>query len=605
MTGRRARGDSDVVSTAIALSMVVAIGISMMILLNSRASITRQEAIEDLNREQLMLRAVLVADYAFFPDPGSGEGAGVGVVKLRNAGDVPITVFRMIVYRNGSVVSDTGMNPPMLINLGVESEAGRTEVVRFTCGGCRAEDPILLTVHYVPTALIDPRNPASIDPLYRTMLFKVAEFKPKVPQTQANPLCAVPANWIFLEWVDPVEEVRRVGNEIQVVITNVLRFRVTEASDPNLAADIEVVVDDGVNQMTGTVRVSPPYPAQYTVELRGRTSTLRYPVTITFSSPSVAVRPDSWKILTNSTVLYPDYVRLNVDTLNDLVVGLLASAYATDDASATVRLEAYCDGEATYRVSSAETALDFEVRETNYVVIQSMGYFEPTIQMAMLRVVSIDFSDVTVIVWTTVTRYVTTTTTRTVTGYTTTTLPMTTVTTINTATAFSTTTQIISTVTTTTTLTTTTVSLNASTTTVTTRTTSTMRIPSATTTTTRTTTRTTYTTTYTSTSTTITTVRTTIYSPTITTTTTRSTTIFTTTSTVKTTYTSFTATTTTTTITVTTTVRNSAEPYSVLPLEPTHDPRILAMLLWGLGLAGIASGVLFKLNWRRYGVLLR
>lgn len=604
MTRRRTHGDSDVVSTAIALSLVVAVGISLLILLNSRAMISRQEAVEDLNRDQLLLRSLLAADYALFPDPRYGEGSGIGVIKLRNVGDVPITIFRFIVYRNGSVSYDSGINPSMFITLGVRSEGERTEETRFTCRGCRAGDPILVTIHYVPTALINPADPTTIDPLYRTMLYKVAEFKPIVPQALASPICPIPNNWIFIEFVDPVEEmIRTQGGPIQAVITNRLRFRVTMASNPNLDATINIVVTDGTNQMTGSVQISPPYPRQYEVELRG--PVLRYPVSIRFTSDTVDIRPELWRFNTDSEVLMPDYMRLSVDNLNNLVVGLLASAYATEDTSATVRVDAYCGTETMHHVARGETVLDFEVRGTNYVATQSMGYLNPTVQMALIRVVEMTFSDVTVIVWTTATRYVTTTTTQTLTSFRTTTVPRTTVTTTSTSVVTASTTRVVSTTTTTTSTTSTSTSWATSWTTTTIILTSTTSIPTATTTITLATTVTSYTTTSTRTSTSTRFTTTTVFSPTVRSTETRYTTVYTTTTTIRTTITSFTTTTTSTTTTTTTTVRMSVDPIIAAPDEALPDTRLIAFLLSGFGLAGAVSGILFRLSWRRYGVMLR
>jgi 1-deoxy-D-xylulose 5-phosphate reductoisomerase len=57
------RGDSDVVSTAMTLSVVVAIGLGMLGLLSSYSSIGRQEAVQSLNKDSLVLRSMLGADY--------------------------------------------------------------------------------------------------------------------------------------------------------------------------------------------------------------------------------------------------------------------------------------------------------------------------------------------------------------------------------------------------------------------------------------------------------------------------------------------------------------------------------------------------------------
>jgi hypothetical protein len=64
------------------LSVVVAIGLGMLGLLSSYSSIGRQEAVQSLNKDSLVLRSMLGADYVYFPDWRIPEEAGYGVARF-------------------------------------------------------------------------------------------------------------------------------------------------------------------------------------------------------------------------------------------------------------------------------------------------------------------------------------------------------------------------------------------------------------------------------------------------------------------------------------------------------------------------------------------
>jgi hypothetical protein len=52
-----------------------------------------------------------------FPDWRIPEEAGYGVARFRNVGYERITIFRIIVYRNGSLAYNSGLDPSRFVTL--------------------------------------------------------------------------------------------------------------------------------------------------------------------------------------------------------------------------------------------------------------------------------------------------------------------------------------------------------------------------------------------------------------------------------------------------------------------------------------------------------
>ncbi len=597
MRRRAVKGDSDVVSTALTLSVVVAIGLGMLGLLSSYSSIGRQEAVQSLNKDQLVLRSALGADYVYFPDWRLPEESGYGVARVRNVGDERITIFRIIVYRNGSLVYDSGIDPSNYVTINV----GQAAETYFRCPGCRGGDSILVTAHYLPTALIDPDSPRSIEPLIRTELFKVAAFDASVPRAGFGEVCPVTEEWIFVELVDPRETVFLEDGRLVFMVVDEVKLRLLLASDRVLDTSIRVnVLDEYGNSASGTIPVAGELPVEIRVPVTGEP--LRYPLTVTIESEEYTVLPRIWRFNVQGDILAPDYAKINLDSLNRLATSFLVSAYATDQASVQVVLRLQdCFG--SY-AAQGKVYLDFDPRGEMYQVSQGSYHLNPLISLQNIYEVSIDYVDMTIIdvVWLTLTATQTTNLTATMTITTTTTIPSTTVT--STSTSTTTTTRTVYTSTTTTTLTSTrTVTSTLSTTTTRTVTTRTVTVTviTSTATVTRTSTLTSYTTTTTVRVTATATQTSTRYSPTITITETRTTTTYTPTLTITatSTRTSTTRTTVTTTTTTTTTMSrlggDSAVP--VLPvvsgiINTGYEPLLL------LGGALAASVALSPLLWR-------
>jgi len=594
-----ARGISETVSIAIAAAFVVAISIAVLTFVSSSANVTRQQEVQSLNKEQLVLKSVIGADYVYFPD---WRDPGRGVARLRNTGDVTVTILKLIVYRNGTFVHDTNPNydPSRYVTLG-KMEA---KDVFFMCPGCNAGDPVLVTVHYVPTELIDPRDPSRIEPLMRTMLFKVASFKAEVPGAGSVVLCPPPENWLFVDYVDPIETLVYQGNTLaDIRVEEAVKLRISLSSDGEIEpTSISVVLtDSNGNSASGSATVSGRLPIDVVIPLTAP-SPLRYPLSVSISSDRYIVLPQIWRFNVDSNVVYPDFVKLNFDNLNRLVGSVLISAYARDEAELAVSINTKdCRNRDAGGGYGTMTLIP---GSSLYINLQGSADLYPPVQLLMIYDVTVDYHDVTEIVWTTVTVTVTQTTTGTLTSTTTKYVP--------------------SIITTTRTTTTTTTVYRITSTSTATATRSVTATRSITITTTSTTTRYTYTTVYTNTvyitRTTTSTVYTstatlsrtatvqstsTVFSPTITQTITSYTTTYTTTRTLTETSTIGTTVTTTTTTTTTTTVRaggSSVPPGTTAGSWTLADPSLLLVLLEGFSLAGISSPIIYRAL-RREGMI--
>jgi hypothetical protein len=594
-----ARGISETVSIAIAAAFVVAVSIAVLTFVSSSANVTRQQEVQSLNKEQLVLKSVIGADYVYFPD---WRDPNRGVANLRNTGDVTVTVLKLIVYRNGTFVHDTNPNydPSRYVTLG-KMEA--TDVF-FMCPGCNPGDPVLVTAHYVPTELIDPRDPSRIEPLMRTMLFKVASFKAEVPGAGSVFLCPPPENWLFVDYVDPIETLVYQGNTLaDIRVEEAVKLRISLSSDGEIEpTSISVVLtDSNGNSASGSATVSGRLPIDVVIPLTAP-SPLRYPLSVSISSDRYIVLPQIWRFNIDSDVVYPDFVKLNFDILNRLVGSVLISAYARDEAELTVSINTKdCNNR---DAGGGYATMTLIPGSSLYINLQGSADLYPPVQLLMIYDVTVDYHDVTEIVWTTVTVTVTQTTTATLTSTTTKYVP--------------------STVTTTRTTTTTTTSYSITSTSTATVTTSVSATRSITITTTSTSTRYTYTTVYTNTvyitrtttstaytsTTTLSSTATvrstsTVFSPTITQTITSYTTTYTTTRTLTETSTIGTTVTTTTTTTTTTTVRaggSSVPPGTTAGSWTLADPSLPLVLIGGFSLAGISSPIIYRAL-RREGVI--
>jgi hypothetical protein len=594
-----ARGISETVSIAIAAAFVVAVSIAVLTFVSSSANVTRQQEVQNLNKEQLVLKSVIGADYVYFPD---WRDPNRGVARLRNTGDVTVTVLKLIVYRNGTFVHDTNPNydPSRYVTLR-KMEAAE---VFFMCPGCNPGDPVLVTVHYVPTELIDPRDPSRIEPLMRTMLFKVASFKAEVPGAGSVVLCPPPENWLFVDYVDPIETLVYQGNTLaDIRVEEAVKLRISLSSGGEIEpTSISVVLtDSNGNSASGSATVSGRLPIDVVIPLAAP-SPLRYPLSVSISSDRYIVLPQIWRFNVDGDVVYPDFVKLNFDNLNRLVGSVLISAYARDEAELTASINTKdCNNRDAGGGYGTMTLIP---GSSLYINLQGSADLNPPVQLLMIYDVTVDYHDVTEIVWTTVTVTVTQTTTATLTSTTTTYVPSTVTTTITTTTT-TTVYRITSTSTTTTTRSATAMSFTTTTTTSTSTTYTYTTVYTNTVYVTRTVTSTVYTSTTTLSRTATVQSTSTVFSPTVTQTITSYTTTYTTTRTLTETSTIGTTVTTTTTTTTTTTVRaggSSVPPGTTAGSWTFTDPSLLLVLIGGFSLAGISSPIIYRAL-RREGMI--
>jgi hypothetical protein len=331
-------------------------------------------------------------------------------------------------------------------------------------------------------------------------------------------------------------------------------------------------------------------------------SPLRYPLSVSISSDRYIVLPQIWRFNVDGDVVYPDFVKLNFDNLNRLVGSVLISAYARDEAELAVGINTKdCRNRDAGGGYGTMTLIP---GSSLYINLQGSADLYPPVQLLMIYDVTVDYHDVTEIVWTTVTVTVTQTTTATLTSTTTKYVPST-VTTTRTTTTTTTSYSITSTSTATvTTSVSATRSITITTTSTSTRYTNTT-VYTNTVYTTRTTTSTVYTSTATLSSTATVRSTSTVFSPTITQTITSYTTTYTTTRTLTETSTIGTTVTTTTTTTTTTTVRaggSSVPPGTTAGSWTFADPSLLLVLIGGFSLAGISSPIIYRAL-RREGVI--
>lgn len=501
-------GYSDVLATVIILAFVLSAGIGLWMFLSSYAGIWRQEEIEKVGEQALILRSKIGADYVYFPDT-IHAGSGRGIMMLRNIGKIPIVVFRMITIRNGTVVYDTGIDELMRLDV------GQYQQYEFVCPAnvCREGDPIIVQVHYIPTDLFNPTDPRLIHTDYETVLFKVESFKATPPSYGLSSGCVIPTeNWVLVEVVDPKETNER------GTTTDVIKLRVLNSSSELPVIPLSVEVRDK-NDVTayGEVEVVGNLPQEVYVTLDR--SGLEPPLHITLSSSDLGltVIPPYWEY-PNDYGTFIDYMKLRVDLENFRVDEVILSIGYYESGNYMLDVIIYdCYGNVAARGHMNVTinlgGLVLFLEQYSLVLDRAVNVLD--IGMIMIRT-----RDVTPVVTVTKTTTVTTTITLTTTSTTTTTIPARTVTSIITVTTSTT----APTTATTTSTTTTTIPSTTITTTAWRTTSTTITTPSTTITTTSTSTRP-LTTTIWSTTTRITTRTTTRYTATITTVVPRTTTI--------------------------------------------------------------------------------
>ena len=151
MEGRTSRsriGVSPVVAEALLISVAVAIGIALLLVSQSWASVTNAKSVEQTNREVAQQWSLLLVEHAFI----SADGRSA-TVYVSNPGKYELVVLRCVVYQKGS-------SPPAV----PFSEIGRVpadmrQVVPLTCPVYGSGQSYVVEIFAIPIHLYDPREP--------------------------------------------------------------------------------------------------------------------------------------------------------------------------------------------------------------------------------------------------------------------------------------------------------------------------------------------------------------------------------------------------------------------------------------------------------------
>ncbi|MEM0456531.1 MAG: hypothetical protein QXI01_02230 [Nitrososphaerota archaeon] len=409
MERTRKKAQSNLLTITIITAMVIGVGLALFSLISSYSEVSRLKSSEEVTNEILVLRSAISADYVFG-----------GNAYIRNTGKEPVVIFRLIVLNNGTLVWDSGIKK--IIELGV----GEVDKVTYECPSCRDSDPIVLQVHYIPSKLYDPSNPELINPTSNVVLFRVESFPVERVSLGSEGICPVSSNWIWSDFVDPIEE--GIGGEL----SNLLKIRLSKAS---VSKDVELQItikDEYGNLAEGSKTLPSMSNVDETVELQS-SNVLKYPVEITLSIKDQGwnIMPEKWYFGREETS-YVDLVKILWDSLSYRVIGVFVKAYHDDSGTYKVTVNMYdCYGD-LIAYGSSEKEVEAYIWEEYNIALSS----NPIItDVYFIEINIVDVSPL-VTVTKTITETVTITTTRTFTS--TVTVPLTTQTITSTTTSTST-----------------------------------------------------------------------------------------------------------------------------------------------------------------------
>jgi len=330
------RGLSELLSILVLTGIIVGIGIMVWGLCSGYAAVERMKSHQELNKNILVLRSMISADYVMYPG---------GVAILRNIGKEPVVIIRLITIRNGRVVWDSG------IGYWGELEVGETGRFSFSCPGCGNDDIVTLQVHYMPSELFDPANPTLIDPTTETILFRVASFTSEKAKSPSGAWCVTPAgNWSWIDLVDPFEAGEPAGT-----LTKWLKLRLPKDSIEEreyyetITIKIKTISEDKQRIATATV-MSENETDQW---VDANFQNLKYPITIevTAETPGWTIVQKEWyfdAIYRHSwwwgskVSSYVDLVKLFWDTFNYRVYQVFAKVYHDQDGVYRVTARLIC-----------------------------------------------------------------------------------------------------------------------------------------------------------------------------------------------------------------------------------------------------------------------
>jgi len=147
-TSRSRIGVSPVVAEALLISVAVAIGIALLLVSQSWASVTNAKSVEQTNKEVAQQWSLLLVEHAFI-----SADRRSATVYVSNPGKYELVVLRCVVYQRGS-------SPPAVPFSEIDRvPADMREYRALTCPVYGSGQSYVVEIFAIPIHLYDPREP--------------------------------------------------------------------------------------------------------------------------------------------------------------------------------------------------------------------------------------------------------------------------------------------------------------------------------------------------------------------------------------------------------------------------------------------------------------
>jgi hypothetical protein len=149
-TSRSRIGVSPVVAEALLISVAVVIGIALLLVSQSWASVTNAKSVEQTNKEVAQQWSLLLVEHAFV----SADGRSA-TVYVSNPGKYELVILRCVVYQKG-------YSPPTVLFAEIDRvhvPADMRQVVPLTCPVYGSGQSYVVEIFAIPIHLYDPREP--------------------------------------------------------------------------------------------------------------------------------------------------------------------------------------------------------------------------------------------------------------------------------------------------------------------------------------------------------------------------------------------------------------------------------------------------------------
>ncbi|MCD6535789.1 MAG: hypothetical protein J7K49_01985 [Thaumarchaeota archaeon] len=355
---KKRRAQVSPLTTIFIISIVLAVGVFLWSFTASISQVLRMHGTEELNDRIKVLRSRISADYVFYP---------AGEARLRNIGNEPIVVYRLIVYNNGSLIWDSGIQEIARINI------GKTKLIRFSCPGCKEGDPILLVVYYTPEEFYNTNNPKYLKSLYQIDVLKVASFTAEPPRAASSGgFCPLPeGNWSLVDFVDPKE------SGASSTLTRYIKVKLPDASTQD---QIRVRVTVSELEGSDTAWGEKTVPSESNIEqvITLNRDGLTYPIRVNIESvtPDWTIIQSEWRMdrtrghyYCGSWSAHVDYVKLLWNKADKWLVEAFVKVFYSKTGWCTFRgrfnitVKIYdCHGS---KIAEGNTIVDIEIPPSN------------------------------------------------------------------------------------------------------------------------------------------------------------------------------------------------------------------------------------------------